>query len=587
VAERTGARRPVHLLLVVVVIVVVNGLAFPSLTQIFKPLGDFGLDISSNWSVTAVEPGGAADLAGLRALDHVDATALTLGERLALVPSVSDTGFVPAPGQRITMRYIRGSTPHMVTLEAQPQRLPTAIVADIIFNRSTALIFGIIAGLLFLLKPSRMTLAFLGFAVGSTAGSPTALTHATASAYFVGEVFVDILAVIGAVGFLVFLLRFPDDAPVGWRLRVDIASPYILLALAAAVTIIDYRFLVVGRPVSSLVGAFEAILRLVTTGGLVALLSTYLHMHGEGRQRIRWVAASLLVYYAADLAIPHVHTEYNYMLRVLYLAVPFSVAYAVLRHRVIDVNFFISRALVFGVLTRPIAALFTLLDFFLVRVLDAGRIGLAVEIVVALGVGAWLNGLHREIDPIIDRLFFQKRYLGEQRLERAANVLPYAETVETIDDYLIREPMEALDLTSAALFVGEGGRFVRQASSGWADNDARELLHDDRITLNLTAEQTPLRLREVHRMRADLPQGPAAPGLAVPVLVRRRLKAIVLYGSHSSGADLDVDEIQCLEGLSHAAAAAYDHLEAVTLRQLVTDQRHEIETLRSAPASAD
>jgi hypothetical protein len=575
--------RPVRLIFVLAIVIVANALALPAVTQIWSPPGSWGLELSSNWVVAAIDPGGAAAQAGVHPGDRIDASVLSLADRLALAASVGDAGFVSPPGRRITTRLIRDRIVHPATLISLPQPLSFALVSDVILNRLTALVFTIVGAVLFFLKPSRMTGAFFAFAVGTTAGSPLGLTSLPAAVYLAGEVATDIVTIVGIVGFLVFMLRFPNDTVAGWRRALDKGAPFILVALALFAALIDLKFFVRGEGVGSLPSLFGAMTTVVTTIGVVALLSTYVQLRGEGRQRIKWVAAALVVYYAADLAIRHFPVSYNYGLRVLYLCVPFSVAYAVLRHRVIDVNFFISRALVYGIMTSVIAAIFTLLDFFFVRILDAGKIGLAVEIIVALSVGFWLNGLHRELDPVIDRLFFRQRYLGERRLARAALALPHAETISTIDDYLVREPLDAFELTSAALFTrADDGQFVREASLGWPDETARTLSHDDRIALSLAAEHMPLRVKEVHWLRNDILSGTFAPVLAVPVLVRRRLKAIALYGSHANGADLDIDEIQSLNALAQSASAAYDHLEAVTLRQQVSEQRKEIELLRSA-----
>jgi hypothetical protein len=587
VAETKNARRPVRLLFVLAIVIVANGLALPALAQIWKSPGSFGLDVNSNWVVSSVDQGRAAALAGVQPGDRIDAGSLSLGDRLALAASLSDAGFVSPPSHRISLGFIRDGALRSATLVSLPQPLSLTLASDIILNRLTALVFTIIGAVLFLLKPSRMTQAFFAFAVGSTAGSPLALTSLPAAAYLAGEVVTDIVAVAGTVGFVIFLLRFPNDSVTGWRQALDRGAPAIFVALVLFAIFIDVRFFVQAIGVRSLPSIFGAITTLLTTIGVVALLSTYFQLRGEGRQRIKWVAAALIIYYAVDLGIRHFPVSYNYALRVLYLSVPFSVAYAVLRHRVIDVNFFISRALVYGILTSMIAAIFTLIDFFFVRILDAGKIALAVEILVALAVGFWLNGLHRELDPLIDRLFFHQRYIGERRLKRAAIALPHAETASTIDDYLVREPLDALGLTSAALFTrSDDGGFVREASVGWPDGTAQMMMHDDHIALCLAAEQSPLRLREVHWQRTEMPQGALMPVLAVPVLVRRRLRAVVLYGSHLNGADLDIDEIQSLHLLAQAASAAYDHLEAVTLREQVIEQRKEIEMLRAAAAGS-
>jgi hypothetical protein len=83
----------------------------------------------------------------------------------------------------------------------------------------------------------------------------------------------------------------------------------------------------------------------------------------------------------------------------------------------------------------------------------------------------------------------------------------------------------------------------------------------------LHGELGPLRLSDIRWPRRDLPQGVGEPVLAVPVLVRHRLIAIALYGSHSNGEALDPDEVDAIDRLASGAAAAYDHLEAEALRR--------------------
>jgi hypothetical protein len=78
----------------------------------------------------------------------------------------------------------------------------------------------------------------------------------------------------------------------------------------------------------------------------------------------------------------------------------------------------------------------------------------------------------------------------------------------------------------------------------------------------------------IRRPRPDLPRGDKEPVLAIPVLVRDRLIAIALYGSHINREALDPDEGASIDRLAGGAAAAYDHLEAEALRR-------EIELLRA------
>ena len=55
--------------------------------------------------------------------------------------------------------------------------------------------------------------------------------------------------------------------------------------------------------------------------------------------------------------------------------------------------------------------------------------------------------------------------------------------------------------------------------------------------------------------------------LAMPVTVRHELVCFTLYGAHANGAQLDPDEVELLEQLAIEAARAYDHVEAVRIRE--------------------
>ena len=80
--------------------------------------------------------------------------------------------------------------------------------------------------------------------------------------------------------------------------------------------------------------------------------------------------------------------------------------------------------------------------------------------------------------------------------------------------------------------------------------------------LQLRASQRPVAGNDVAWGAHELPAGAAYPAIALPIFVRGQLNAIVFYGPHSSGEDLDPEEIEVLEDLMRAAAAAYDHCEA-------------------------
>jgi hypothetical protein len=81
-----------------------------------------------------------------------------------------------------------------------------------------------------------------------------------------------------------------------------------------------------------------------------------------------------------------------------------------------------------------------------------------------------------------------------------------------------------------------------------------------------------------------LPGGNASPAYALPVLVQRRLDAIVFYGAHTSAEELDPDELATLTQLLHAAGFAYEHLASETALAQTAALEAENRTLRTLVA---
>jgi hypothetical protein len=268
--------------------------------------------------------------------------------------------------------------------------------------------------------------------------------------------------------------------------------------------------------------------------------------------------------------------------------VPLTVAYAVIKHRVIDVSFVVSRTLVYGVLTTLLVAVFSIIDWFFTDYLRLARLGTVAEVGAVVGFGLWFNGLHKRVDSLIDATFFRQRHRAEVQLARNAAALPFATTAQHVAQTLVNEPVRALELASAALFRrGDDGRYTREASEGWSASDIFSLDETDgHMLMLLQAENGPVSLFDHPWRKVGAPAGPAHPVLALPIVVRRELTAVVLYGSHIHGEGLDPDEIRAIAHLAPGASAAYDHLGAEAMRREVESMKRENDQMRVLLAEA-
>ena len=531
--------------------------------------GPFGFEIDYDGIIKAVHPGSAAAFAGLRRGDRVDLSRTPLESRYLIVPA----GARAEAGTPITIWVIQGSRERELTVVAIAQSYPWYAKLNFIVRALSTLIFVAVGGLLVVLRPSLMTWGFffycLGFspaiAFGGFARFPPPAEHI---AYIL---FTDVLSAAGTAGILMFALRFLSSDPAPWQRWLERTIPFIFVAFVILITWPDFANLILGMQAETVQRLMLGLQGGVFGLSIASALRTYLHGKREDRPRMQWVVVGLCIgilgtYLGVVLlyssALPFNPPRWlQSALLSLNVCLPISVAYAVIRHRVLEVSFVVSRALIYGVLTFIVLSLFAFIDWFVGRELEAVRLASYVEIAVAIGLSFWLNSLEKRVETVVASVFFRRRRQAMVRLEHATEAVHHASKTETVFDYLVREPVEALSLSSAALFRPAGeeesdrasGPFVRVAAIGWASTDASVIDHDDPLALELVSEAQPVRLTDIGWHHEKLPRGDAAPILAVPVVLRRELVAMALYGPHTNGADIDPEEVNGLARLARAA----------------------------------
>jgi hypothetical protein len=570
----------VRLLVVLILGVWMLAVVLPSIARLWAPLGTFGYGIDPNGVVVSVSADSPAARAGLRPGDTCDLKAVPFDLRRYAVGPLT---LAPLAGMKVELPIQGPAGDHTIAMTAVAESLSGADKFSLVVRSLGALVFIVVGAGLVLLRPSPMTWGFYLYTIGSNPGSDSVVDALLpASAYIVNWSLESACIAAGNVGFLVFALRFPRQEVAGLRSLVNRMTPFLfalLIGIGIATTILPFVFAV---PSVFAVRLYVVLGAIVFAVGFVALLRTYARVRGLDRQRIKWVilgfAIGLPGFVLALLfdvsSWPSFAVPYWFIgaLLCLNLLVPITIAYAVIHHHVIDVSFVISRAVVYTVLTALLVAAFALIDFEIGQRLSSARLAVAIQVVVSIGFAFWLNAIHARINEIVDKTLFKRRHQAEKQLARIARALPHAQTSEGVDRMLVDEPVAALDLTAAALFrTNDDGKAILTRHQGWPDTSPTMLEADDSLLLQLTADQAPLDLREIHWHREDLPVATARPLLALPVTVRRRLAAFVLYSGHSGGEALDPTELRSIGSLAIGAAAAYDHLEAEFLRKRVTE----------------
>jgi hypothetical protein len=581
--------RAVRLVLVVIIGVFELASIITTLATFDQPVGEYGYNIGSDGvTVIAVEPGLPAARAGIVRGDRIVYENLALPGRLnAILNSTM------SPNSALTIDVRHGSS--VRTVHLMPAALPRLYGAADLSFAFAGLCLGAVSIALVLMRPSRMT---WGFAlVAPPLVLPEAvflwMQHAPRYEGLAYAIFIAILYGMQTAGTMIFASRFPADNPVGIARLIDrLAVPAGMAAAAVYISTDSTIWLASAPPPHWLLAAQDYIApTLPNVLALIAIAATYFRSDRSLRSRLAPALLAMMLALVSGVAqqFGEVVTSNATILLAAYFVFAASaallagaVAYGVIRHRVIDVDFFIGRTLVYGALTIFAVSVFSLIEYLFGKLLERGGLATVLEILAAISIGLSLNVLHSRLDHFIDAVLFRRRHLAEARVARTAHNVAYANSTAIVEEMLVNEPADAFGLASAVVFAagGSDGSFVRGHATGWDDANAASLDSDDHLVVRLRAELQPSELSDLRWPRSDVPPGTRQPIYAIPIVVGRRLHAIVLYGGHATGEDLDPDERASLRQLAAGAALAYDHLTTKSLRDRIEALRRENAALR-------
>jgi len=354
----------------VLAIVVLTGALFVSWTiQTFAPsvIGDFGMSTDIGWRVTQVTPGAPADLAGIKVGDHIEDVE-PVSMRMALGMYTEEFALA---GERASFVDARGPARRSVTLAARPSaRLTTGGVVAQGMLEASCIVFVLVGAWLAWVRPTRTTWGFYLLGAASVWGyGPAFLVPSPLVMPFLA--LLQFIVSAGLCAILDFALRFPSGAVTGWRKTAEAFIPYVF-ALFVLIGFDQLFVQVYDLPGASIIPWADdlqyAVLVVLCAVGSISLAGTYRASRDLERQRIAWVVLGLIcVSISVVLFIVSAFGAMgdSPMIRAVESVIgvfPIAVAYAVIRHRVIDVRFVVSRALVFGIIAAVIGAIVVAVD---------------------------------------------------------------------------------------------------------------------------------------------------------------------------------------------------------------------------------
>jgi len=581
----------------------------PDIHRLVRPLGSFGFYSNNDGLITDVQgpfrdkAASPAWIAGLRAGDRLDLTQMRCipVQTLRCASALAILG-----GLRLVTEYrpaelviaSADNRPRLIEITAATRPFSWWVLAILPFDQLAAVLVILAAAWLVWTRPGGLTWGFFLYVIWFNPGQSYeyyALLQHWPAALLTQNIAGAIAQGVGYAGFLLFALRLPENqSKPRWR-PIERALPVVAILLAVLLVLSNANL--VGYPT-------ETITRLGILSGFLVAAGTFAILMVRRKeqppldyQRFRWVIWGCVIGLPA-LTIADIGQLTNALdgiwgdappreevwdlVRLVNGVLCLFVFEAVRRPRVVSVAIPLRRVTILGLLLSvPMLFLHEQVDHVRQVIRESLELPGWVWPAMAVIVLFLITRLHEYAVHHADRLF--NRSVARASDQLGAAILR-AQDVVSAEACLVKDASTALSLASAAIFRDDGGGFRRSGGAiGWDDHHAATLDLGDRILQDAQSAR-PFDVDGNAGKRMLLPDGPMRPVLALPVANRIRCYAVVLYGAHISGNDLNEAERHMLAELANLAAAVFTKLDYESLQRRVASLELELKTM--IPASA-
>jgi hypothetical protein len=377
------------------------------------------------------------------------------------------------------------------------------------------------------------------------------------------------LLAIGAGWAMLWLLAiFPQDRT---RLRVILAWLWAVPMATALLASYGHAILAAdGNAADGLDVFFQG------TGGaalhllylllpLAAILDAFASARDEDVAPVRWLGGMWLIAIAFGAAFDVetlsggtvLFTHYGDFIgaaAVLFTAL--GVAYPVLRHRIVDLNIFVSRATVFTVVSAIIVGVFVAAEWGVAKMfeqtfgLSRDRAGLASQVltlIIVLALGLSARSIHHFVEERLTGAFFRKRLQGLAAIERVAREADAATDAADLMQLGVETVKHALNPIGVAYYLRRDDHYERTAGLAASAFEPSYRFN----------EAVPLRLRRWQEaFEVDDDSADRLHMLFVPMTVRGDLIGFLCCGPKPDRTAYLEDETRALGLLAHHTAIA-------------------------------
>ncbi len=538
----------------------------PDAYRLIQPLGTFDYATNDDGVVTKVP---AVRAKGTDALHLGDRVRLDRIQPFDRKPGLERIGYTEQNFDR-RLPIERNGKERVVYLKATAEPMASsAIVLLRIILYAAAVGFG---ALLLIVSPTLATFAFFVFCLGGA--EPTSFTDTLFDVPWreIPPVIGDTISGQAPLALLLFALCLAIN---NQRARVVIA---VVLGVAAltmgGLSALDFWRTTYGAlPAQGLRHAYQVMETIANVLTGFAFVVAFARLRGAERHRTAWIIAAFALAGIGRIVSERFFPDYlnfwqNGALLSLSIAPVIVVWIAVVKHHFFDVDFVVSRALVYTAITAAVIAVVGSSEELLTYLFyNNTNLAYGITIAVSLVVGSTFGRVKEFLEHFVDRFIFRERHAQRTALERVASNLLDADDAVVVYNVLLHDVPSILDLSFSGIMMrtSDGG-YKLAHEWNWPPECVNQLSPDHQLT------------QDIYKSRGVLPEDAVRSTMvkalfpnerltyAAPLYFDRSVSALVLYGHSVSGLDIDPEERVTLVRLMANASIALNAIELATYR---------------------
>jgi signal transduction histidine kinase len=296
-----------------------------------------------------------------------------------------------------------------------------------------------------------------------------------------------------AIGFMgtFLILLFPDGRLVsaGWRPLAWVSAIALFLASVTDMlqlhSLTNMGFPAIENPLA--IGALEPTLKvfgfsvillpICMIGSAVSLVQRFRRSRGIERLQLKWLAAAsaavafsyalfwlVTLPFGSDTAAPLWAQVVEFLALLSFLLIPVAAGFAILKHRLFDIDIVMNKTLVFGVLAAFITAVYVGIVVGVGALVGSGdKPNLALSIAATALVAVAFQPVRERVQGFANRLIYGQRLTAYEVLTRFSRSLGAVVSVEDVLPQIARHTAEGLaaEVAEVAAYLENGHEVVR------------------------------------------------------------------------------------------------------------------------------